>query len=101
MRKDDEAVLIDAPLRPFPQRHFEGVTECRLLDPTPRQRLDELTRVAEQADVAHDLAPVLRAQTDEELPRAAELLRAEGRLPVEVADVGVDLPPLRGEQVDD
>ena len=101
MGQHHQTALADAALGPLRHRHFQRIADGRLGRAAAAERVDHLPAVAEERDVPEHLHPVLGADPHQELAVAAEVARAEGGAPVEVADVAEHLAPLAGQQVDD
>ncbi|MBA7707998.1 hypothetical protein ES703_116885 [subsurface metagenome] len=101
MWQDDQPPLFLALPRPLGQQYLDRIAQGRFVWPAGRHRRNDPAAIAQQRDVAQHVLSVLRSHAHQVFAIATGFPGAPRGLAVEIANVGHQLAPLAGQQVDD
>jgi hypothetical protein len=101
MRQDHESPLLLALPGPFRQQDFYRIADGGFIRSAGGHRDDDPPSVAQEGDVSQDVLAILRTHAHQILAITTGFLRSPGRAPIKIANVGHQLAPLAGKQVDD
>ena len=101
MRQDDQPALLLALPGPLGQQDLDGVAQSGFVGPAGGHRRNDPAAIAQQRDVPQHVLTVLRSHAHQVFAIATGLRGAPRGPAIEIADVGHQLAPLAGQQVDD